>query len=191
MESSRSSPRAPCWPVIRILLSILLSSDSGTLDRRQFGRGRDETRRTERNTGGVVYRPLSCDCTCPELPSFCPGSSFRNCVRRKADLGSLALRNTATRRTTLSRRRESALGYVLHFWSTTHFSRFTYTTTMISRAITRSLPRQALRPACRQFSSSSQRLAEAQAAEIKKLGVIGAGQMVRGFAQSVVKRIEH
>lgn len=49
---------------------------------------------------------------------------------------------------------------------------------MISRAISRSLPRQSLRPSCRQFSSSRQRLAEAQAAQIKKLGVIGAGQMV-------------
>lgn len=53
---------------------------------------------------------------------------------------------------------------------------------MISRAVTRSLPRHALRPACRQFSSSSQRLADAQAAEIKKLGVIGAGQMGLGIA---------
>lgn len=49
---------------------------------------------------------------------------------------------------------------------------------MISRAISRSLPRQSLRPLCRQFSSSRQRMAEAQAAQIKKLGVIGAGQMV-------------
>lgn len=48
---------------------------------------------------------------------------------------------------------------------------------MLSRAITRSLPRQALRPACRHFSSSGRR-ADAQPAEIKKLGVIGAGQMV-------------
>ena len=113
-----------------------------------------------------------------------PGSALR---QAEADLGSRALRKRATRRTTLSRRRDSALDYVLHFWSTAHFDTTTYTTKMISRAITRSLPRHALRPACRQFSSTSQRLAEAQAAEIKKLGVIGAGQMVRGIAQDVVK----
>lgn len=35
---------------------------------------------------------------------------------------------------------------------------------------------------CRQFSSSKRSLAEAQAAEIKKLGVIGAGQMGLGIA---------
>jgi 3-hydroxyacyl-CoA dehydrogenase len=33
-------------------------------------------------------------------------------------------------------------------------------------------------------------LAEAQAAEIKKLGVIGAGQMVREIALNVIKDIE-
>jgi len=49
---------------------------------------------------------------------------------------------------------------------------------MFSRTITRSLPRQAIRQSCRQFSSG-QRLA---AAEIKKLGVIGAGQMGLGIA---------
>lgn len=129
----------------------------------------------------------------PSSSSFLlsPGSSLRRIAsgRSRADLGSRALRNTATRRTTLSRRRHSALEYVLHFWSTTHFEIFTYTTKMISRAITRSLPRHALRPACRQFSSSSQRLAEAQAAEIKKLGVIGAGQMVRGIAKDTVKEL--
>jgi len=166
-------------------LSISLSSDSGTFDRRQFGRGRDETRRAGRNTAGVVYRPLSCDCTC-----LSPGSSFSILRQAKADLGSRALRDRAIRRTTLSRRRESALEYVLHFWSTTQSDTFTYTTNMISRALTRSLPRQAIRPACRQFSSSSQRLAEAQAAEIKKLGVIGAGQMVREIALNVIKDIE-
>lgn len=53
---------------------------------------------------------------------------------------------------------------------------------MISRAISRSLPRHSLRPSCRQFSSSRQKLAEAQAAQIKKLGVIGAGQMGLGIA---------
>ena len=129
----------------------------------------------------------------PSSSSFLlsPGSSLRRIAsgRSRADLGSRALRNTATRRTTLSRRRHSALEYVLHFWSTTHFEIFTYTTKMISRAITRSLPRHALRPACRQFSSSSQRLAEAQAAEIKKLGVIGAGQMVRGIVQDTVREL--
>jgi len=35
---------------------------------------------------------------------------------------------------------------------------------------------------CRQFSSSKRTLAEAQAAEIKKLGVVGAGQMGLGIA---------
>jgi hypothetical protein len=163
-----------------IVVYLSLSSDSGTLDRRQFGRGRDETRRAERNTASVFYRPLSCDCTCPSF-LLSHGSSFRNCVRRKADLGSRAPRNRTTRRATLSRRRESALEYVLHFWSTTQSDTRTYSTNMISRAITRNLPRHALRPTCRQFSSSSQRLAEAQAAAIKKLGVIGAGQMVRGI----------
>ena len=33
-------------------------------------------------------------------------------------------------------------------------------------------------------------MAEAQAAEIKKLGVIGAGQMVRGIAQSLVRDLD-
>jgi 3-hydroxyacyl-CoA dehydrogenase len=33
-------------------------------------------------------------------------------------------------------------------------------------------------------------LAEAQAAEIKKLGVIGAGQMVRGIAQVIARDIK-
>ena len=158
---------------MRILLSISLSSDSGTLDKRQFGRGRDETRWAGRNTASVVYRPLSCDCT-----RLFPGSSFRKLRqakgRPKADLGSRALRNRAIRRTTLSRRRESALEYASHFWSTTHSGTITHTTNMISRALTRSLPRQVNRQSCRQFSSG-QRLA---AAEVKKLGVIGAGQMV-------------
>ncbi|KAM0688903.1 hypothetical protein Q7P36_010979 [Cladosporium allicinum] len=49
---------------------------------------------------------------------------------------------------------------------------------MLSRTITRSLPRQVNRQSCRQFSSG-QRLA---AAEVKKLGVIGAGQMGLGIA---------
>jgi hypothetical protein len=175
-------------PVVGVLLSISLSSNSGTLNRRQFGRRRDETRRAGRNTVGVVYRPLSCD-PLHVPPSFCPRLKLpSHCVRQKADLGSRALRNSATRRTTLSRRRDSALEYVKHFWPTTYFDTFTHTANMISRAIARSLPRHALRPACRQFSSSSQRLAEAQAAEIKKLGVIGAGQMVRGNAYSGFKK---
>ena len=189
MGSSRSSPRAPCLPVIGILLSISLSSDSGTFDRRQFGRGRDETRRAGRNTAGVNYRPLSCDRTCPSF-LLSPGSSFRRIASGQRQTSAHALRNSATRRTTLSRRRDSALEYVKHLCSTPHFDTFTYTTNMISRAITRSLPRHALRPACRQFSSSSQRLAEAQAAEIKKLGVIGAGQMVRGIAYIVIEESE-
>lgn len=178
-------------PVVGNLLSIsphLLSSGSGTLNKRQFGRGRDETRRTERSPARVFYRPLSCDCTCP---AFCPRLKLpSHCVRPKADLGSCALRNSATRRTTLSRRRESALGYVLHVWSARHFETTTFTTNMISRAVTRSLAGHALRPACRQFSSSSQRLAEAQAAEIKKLGVIGAGQMVSGIIYNFLKILE-
>lgn len=44
-----------------VIVVYTLSSDSGTFDRRQFGRGRDETRRTGRNIAGVIYRPLSCD----------------------------------------------------------------------------------------------------------------------------------
>jgi hypothetical protein len=91
----------------------------------------------------------------------------------------------AKRETTLSRCRESALEHVLYFCSIAYFHTTHQTTKMIFRALTRSLPRHSLRPACRQFSSSSQRLAEAQATEIKKLGVIGAGQMVGGIAYHI------
>ncbi|KAL1583110.1 hypothetical protein WHR41_08283 [Cladosporium halotolerans] len=48
--------------------------------------------------------------------------------------------------------------------------------------VSRSLSRHAVRSSCRQFSSSRPRLAETQPAEIKKLGVIGAGQMGLGIA---------
>lgn len=174
-------------------MSISLSSDSGTLDWVNANLAGDATRRgglkeTQRayitDHFHVIARALQLQL--PSVPRLKPPVSLR---QAGADLGSRALRNRATRRTTLSRRRHSALEYVLHFWSTTHFEIFTHTTKMISRAITRSLPRHALRPACRQFSSSSQRLAEAQAAEIKKLGVIGAGQMVRGVVQDIVKKL--
>jgi len=40
---------------------------------------------------------------------------------------------------------------------------------------------------CRQFSSSKQALAEAQAAEVKKLGVIGAGQVSKGKSNATTR----
>ncbi|GAB7361954.1 hypothetical protein MBLNU230_g1992t1 [Neophaeotheca triangularis] len=46
----------------------------------------------------------------------------------------------------------------------------------------RSLPKRNLTPQWRSFASSRSALAEAQAAEIKRLGVIGAGQMGLGIA---------
>nr|XP_023907976.1 uncharacterized protein LOC112019695 [Quercus suber] len=46
----------------------------------------------------------------------------------------------------------------------------------------RALPKSKICVQCRQFSRSRAQLAEAQAAEVKKLGVIGAGQMGLGIA---------
>ncbi|KAF2720254.1 hypothetical protein K431DRAFT_295291 [Polychaeton citri CBS 116435] len=53
---------------------------------------------------------------------------------------------------------------------------------MLAPRLLRALPRQHACQQCRAFSSSPRSLAEAQAATIKKLGVVGAGQMGLGIA---------
>lgn len=52
---------------------------------------------------------------------------------------------------------------------------------MFARSVHNIAPRF-IGPCCRSFSSSARTLAEAQAADVRKLGVVGAGQMGLGIA---------
>lgn len=56
------------------------------------------------------------------------------------------------------------------------------TAKMLASRLTPRLARRYVCAQCRSFSSSKASLAAAQAAEIKKLGVVGAGQMGLGIA---------